>query len=99
VLSEVGRVGATFSERPVHARRALRCVIFQSDVPSRWRMVREVLVEGVEIIAERDVVDVIRWYRKGMPLMARRKGVRRRRVDIVSSAASDDTPTRVPRRV
>lgn len=74
-------------------------MIFQSVVPSSCRIERVVGVEGVAMRAVSWVVEVMRWYRKGMPLRARRKGVSRRRVEIVSSAAVEERPTRVPRRV
>jgi hypothetical protein len=59
--SEGVNIGVSVRVRPVQARRAVRCVSFQSVVPSRWRMQKVVCVEGVEMRAESGVVEVMRW--------------------------------------
>jgi hypothetical protein len=88
-----------FSVRPVQARRALRCVSFQSIVPSRWRMQKDVLMLCVDIRREIGSVEVICWYKKGMPRGRRRRGERRRRVEItVSGEEEEERATREPRR-
>lgn len=83
---------------PVQARRALRCATFQSVVPVRCSTAREVHVDFGEMSAVIGVADVRRWYRKGMPMRARRSGERSLRVETVVEG-SPDTATRVPRRV
>ena len=59
-LREADIVGAMRIVLPVHASRALRCVSFQSVVPSSWRMQKEVLVDCVDIRSEMGVVEVTR---------------------------------------
>lgn len=99
VERDVGRTGVTERLMPDHASRAFRWAMRQSVVPSRWRIAKVVCVDGVEIRALIGVVEVMRWYRKGIPVRARRKGVSRRRLEIVLSGELEERPTSVPRRV
>jgi hypothetical protein len=92
------RVGVRWRVEPVHANRARRCAIFQSVVPVRWRTAREAMGDLGEIRAVMGVVVVRRWYRKEIPIRARRSGERRVRVETVV-VGSPETETRVPRRV
>lgn len=55
------RVGWRERVVPVHARRALRLVSFQSVVPVRWRTASEVEGELGEMRAVMGVVVVRRW--------------------------------------
>jgi len=73
--------GVGASVWPVQASRALRWATIQSVVPSRWRTEKVVLGDLVAMRAVMGVVDEMRWYRKGMPRKARRRGERRERVD------------------
>lgn len=83
---------------PVQASRAFRWASFQSDVPSSCRIANEVRGDFVVIRALTGVVEVIFWYRKGMPTNARRIGDRMRRLEIVLSGVPE-RPTREPRLV
>jgi hypothetical protein len=93
-------VGVIVRVEPVQARSALRCERRQSVVPSSWRTQKEVSGDLEEIRVVMGDGEVIFWYRKGMPTKARRRGVRRRSVEIVLEASpEEERPTRVPRRV
>lgn len=74
-------VGETESVWPVQARRAFRCATIQSTVPLRCNTVKEVSGDLVDIKAVMGLVEEIRWYRKGIPSAARRKGSRMDKVD------------------
>src|SRR5271169_6037575 len=69
-------LGVTESVDPVQASNAFRCASFQSVVPSSWRIANEVRGDFVAMRALMGVVEVIFWYRNGMPTRARRKGER-----------------------
>lgn len=66
---------------PVQASNAFRWATIQSTVPLRCNTVKEVIGDFVDIKAVIGVVEEIRWYKKGRPRAARRKGSRRDRVD------------------
>lgn len=66
---------------PVHAKRAFRCAIIQSSLPSRCTTTSELMGDFVPMRALYGVVEEVRWYMKGMPKRARRKGSRRESVD------------------
>lgn len=91
-------LGVTESVEPVQASSAFRCASFQSVVPSSWRMAKDVRGDFVAMRALMGVVDVIFWYRNGMPTRARRNGESMRRLDIVLSGVPEK-PKSEPRRV
>lgn len=68
---------------PVQAKSAFLCATIQSTVPLRWRTVNEVMGDLVDIMAVIGLVEVMRWYKKGMPSAARRKGPSMESVDCV----------------
>jgi hypothetical protein len=59
---------------PVHASRPFLWVTIQSTVPSRCNTENEVIGDFVEMSAVNGVVEDMRWYRKGIPRAALRKG-------------------------
>ena len=91
-------VGLTERVLPVHASSAFLCANFQSDVPSNCKIAKVVKGERVDIKAFAGEVDVIRWYRNGIPTSARRTGLSNRSVDTVP-LGSPAKATNVPRRV
>jgi len=91
-------LGLIDKDFPVHASKAFLCASFQSVVPSSCRMVNVVSGDLVDISALMGELDVIFWYRNGIPISARRTGLSRRNVEMVLSG-SPENPTRVPRRV
>ena len=90
--------GVILSVVPVHASSAFRCASFQSVVPSSCNTAKEVMGDFVDINAPMGEVAVTRWYKKGMPTRARRRGERNRSVETTSSGVPV-RPTREPRRV
>lgn len=66
---------------PVHANSAFRCATIQSSLPSRCTTTSELMGDFGPIRAVYGVVEEVRWYMKGMPKKARRKGSSRERVD------------------
>jgi hypothetical protein len=83
---------------PVHATNALRCASLQSVVPSSWRIARELIGDLGAMRREVGVVDVIFWYKNGIPRVIRLIGFKSRNVETVLSG-SPVRPMRVPRRV
>ena len=67
-------VGVTERVCPVHAKSAFLCVTIQSMVPSRCSTVKEVRGDFVDINAVIGLVEVIFWYKKGIPRAALRNG-------------------------
>jgi hypothetical protein len=91
-------LGLTDRVDPVQASNALRWASFQSVVPSSCRIAKEVRGDFVVMRALMGVVDVIFWYKKGMPTRALRTGERIRRLETVLSGVPE-RPTKEPRRV
>lgn len=75
--------GDTESVWPVQAKSAFLCATIQSTVPLRLRTVKVVVGDLEDIIAVIGLVEVMRWYKKGMPSAARRIGPRMESVDCV----------------